>query len=468
MRKLLLALASAVVVVLLCSIVCIACTKTPATNNTLWDERVESDYLYNDTRDYINYAKEVDWDYEQFPYLDECGLFWYSWDSSAKQLLEEPADSELGASFVDPTKPTVVFIHGMQMDGYVYRNDYQVPAVLNPAETLGLTELSSSDKFYIQYAWLNKGWNVGMFHWERFSSGEGGALLELPTGNEERIWATDGPSKDRHIDPTGYPHFGATEYSIAEHFAAEYIRAMNLLPDNMGEEEIRFVAHSMGGQVVAAGLFLLTELAHPDVNQISVDKLPNRYALIDTYFGTVVKLDNGESFIMGPEDITVRWSGKTLPQGKIKDTIFDCLKVFNRFGIVMEYIAYKGSFLLMSLDKADMREFLEYATITDARLNWGDMYSNDPKLGWVTTWELQHGHVAMLHLYGCSIAADKCPDITDSDVIAYAPSAALPTEELRKLVGNYYLLTEGGTGFDMGKHKYTQPGLDALFEFLVD
>ena len=59
------------------------------------------------------------------------------------------------------------------------------------------------------------------------------------------------------------------------------------------------------------------------------------------------------------------------------------------------------------------------------------MYSNDPKPGWVTTWELQHGHVAMLHLYGCSMSADKCPDITDSDVIAYAPSATLPTEGLR-------------------------------------
>ncbi|HQC55143.1 MAG TPA: hypothetical protein PKX91_05415 [Clostridia bacterium] len=467
MKNLLVALGAIVIVVLLSSIAFIACTPANTVDTSLWDERVDADYLYNDARDYVDYAKEVDWDYEQFPYLNECGLFWYSWDSDTKKLSEDPADSELGASYIDPNKPTVIFIPGMQMDGYLFRNDYSILKALNPVETLGLTELSSTDKVYMPYLWLKQGWNVGMFHWERFSSGEAGALLELPPSNEERIWAVDGETRDRHVDPDGEAHFGATDYCIAEHFAAEYIRAMNLLPDSMGKEEIRLVAHSMGGEVVAAGLFLLTELSHPKVNQISVDKLPNRYALVDTYFSTVIKRADGEDFIMGPEDITVRWSGKTLPEGKMQDTIFACLKLFKRFDIAMEYISYRGSFLLLSLNKEYMREFLKYATVIDAKVDWSELYSAGG-LTWGTSWELECGHVAMLYLYCSSIAAGNSLDITNPDVVAYAPTAALPTEDLKKCIGKYYQLTEGNTSFNMAEHKYTQPGVDDLIEFLLD
>lgn len=468
MKKVFLAVGFAVVVSLISVIGIVAFDIIPQTEAGFWNFKVDSDHLYLDDKQYVDYAKEVDYDYEKYPELEtQQGLVWYTLNEVTNKISEAPADSELGASYVDPSKPTVVFIHGMESQGYRNRNTYALPQVLEPKSALGLTDLSNTSTVFAPYVWMKKGYNVGMFHWERFSSGPMGSMLELPIGNEERIWANNGSTKTRFVDSEGNMHYDATNYTVGEHFAAEYIRAMNLLPDTMGDNEIRFVAHSMGGQVTAAGLFLLTELAHPDVKQIDAKKLPNRYALIDTYFSTIVKLPNGGEIVMSPEKINIRWSGKPLPKNALKQTIFDCLKVFKHHGIVTEYITYRSSFLRASLDKTDVQTLLECGVFIDADIDWSEQYERDPKLaGSGALWEFFHAHVGMLYLYCGSISTDFSADVTEDSETAYAPTAATSTEDLKQLIGKCYLQTDGGKTLTAADDKYIQVSIEDLYSTL--
>lgn len=418
---------------------------------------INSDHLYLDSKEYVDYAEVAFIDDVKYPDLKEQGLFWHTFNTFTEKVVEAPADSALGASFVDPNKPTIIFIHGMEAGGYHIRNTYLLPDFLDARNELNLTELSADAEVSMLYLWLRKGYNVGFFHWERFSGGLGNAIGETPMGNEERIWATDGETGTRFVDAQGIGHTDATEYSIAENFAAEYIRAMRLLPDTMGDKEIRIQSHSMGGEVTAAGVFLLTELADPEVNQLPEKQLPDRYSLMDTYFS--MKLVFGDKIIpMTINDITISWSKKPLPENGMKDTILDCLKVFANHGIVMDYYTYHGSTLKLGLTPDDVSVMLQLMTITDLDIDWASYYPTGGlnTLGWITA----SGHVAMLYYLNSSISTpDMLTDLTSGN---YAPSARMSTEDLKTIIGNYYLISDGKQTFDISDDTFTQPGIEAL------
>lgn len=418
---------------------------------------INSDHLYLDSKDYVEYADVAFLDDVKYPDLLEQGLFWHTFNTFTEEIVEAPADSTLGASFVDPNKPTIIFIHGMEASGYRIRNTYLLPDFLDARNELGISELSSGADVSMLYLWLRKGYNVGFFHWERFSGGLGSSIGETPMNNEERIWATDGQTGTRFVDAEGVGHFDGTEYSIAENFAAEYIRAMRLLPDTMGDKEIRIQSHSMGGEVTAAGVFLLTELADPDVNQLPEKQLPDRYSLMDTYFS--MNLTVGDKTIpMTVNDITISWSKKPLPKDGMKDTILDCLKVFANHGIVMDYYTYHGSTLKLGLTPADVQVMLQLMTITDLDIDWASYYPGGGlnSLGWITA----SGHVAMLYYVSSSISTpDMLTDLTSGE---YAPSARMSSSDLKNIIGNYYLISGGTETFDISDDTFTQPGIEAL------
>lgn len=436
-----------------------------ASNNDLYE--INSDHLYLDGRDYVDYAEVCDYDYDKYPILMEQGLFWHTWNESTQRVVEAPADSALGASYVDPEKPTMIFIHGMEASGYHIRNTYWIPDFLDGRNELNVAnEVEEGNPVSMLYLWLRAGWNVGFFHWERFSSGLGTSFGESPINNEERIWATDGKSGTRFVSTDGKGYFDGTEYCVAEHFVAEYIRAMRLLPDTMGDQEIRIQAHSMGGEVTAAGLFLLTELAHPDVNQLPKKQLPDRYSLIDTYFSMYFYV-NGIPIPMTVNDITISWSKKPLPENGMKDTVIDCLKVFANHGIAMDYYTYNGSALKIGLTPSDVETILQFMCITDLNIDWASYYPSGglSQVGWITA----NGHVAMLYWAASSKAlGDYCLDVTNGISSGEkAPSLYMSNEEIKALAGKYYLLSGGKQTFTCEDDTFTQPGLEVLMEGFV-
>ncbi len=379
--------------------------------------RVANANLYAD--EYIDYANDVYLDTDTYPDLEEMGLFWTYWDEDEEKVVQVAADSAEGAELVDPDKPTMINVHGMLGNGHVKQEAFNLnDKVANPEEF----DLET-DNVPMNYVWMKEGWNVGNFHYNRFAS-------EMsPTNIEYKIW-TDGGDvglRSRHSDGK-YSH--VTEYSIAEHFAAEYIRAMNLLPDTMGEKEIRVAAHSMGGEVATAGIFLLTELA--DFNQISFDKLPDRYALLDAYFSTTITM-NDKSYYIGPQDTNIKWSDKPLVDNNVGVTMIECLKDMHANGIALEYYTFDASTLLVGVSfvKDEMLKLMPFVTVNPRFQGSGYSYQTD-------------GHNGVREWYLMSILAPPVEDKTDQDIDDnYAPSASLPTEELKELINNEYQLVEG-------------------------
>lgn len=413
---------SVALIILMCLSVALIGCKVPDEGKI----RVANDNLYSDNG-YIDYATEVFFDVDTYPDMAEMGLFWTRFDSETEQIIQVPADSAEGAALVDPAKPTIINVHGVLLDGYYQQERFYLNGkIANPAEFNLDTQNVS-----MLHIWLKEGWNVGTFHYNRFASEDGG-----PKIIEAKVWSTDAVNKItsettgmryRHQNGS-YSAHNITEYSLAEHFAAEYIRAMNLLPDSMGSEEIRVAAHSMGGEVSTAGIFLLTELA--DDGQLSRDKLPDRFALLDSYFSTTLG-----TVYMGPVDITIRWSGKPLVNNNSGVTMLECLKDLEANGIALEYYTYLESFLKLGMVNI-VEEFKTLTAYTIVYPNWnGNGYS-----------VLTDGHNGVREWYLCSILSDPVKDITNGyDTTDTAPSAAMSTERIRELKGREYIVVDGTT-----------------------
>lgn len=371
---------------------------------------------------YIDYAKEVFFDTEEYPEMEEMGLFWTKWDEETNSIIEVSAESEEGANLIDADKPTIINVHGMSFEGIYFHENYDLnSSIANPSHF----DLETED-VSMHYLWLRAGWNVGTYHYYRFSS------ETSPTVNESKIWSSDTP-EGTIMETAGIRYQyedrswsdSISEYSLAEHFAADYIRAMDMLPKDMGKEEIRIAGHSMGGELIVAGVFLLTELA--DARQIDSLKLPNRMTLLDPYFSTTL----GTSYI-GPKNITISWSGNKLVDNHVGITMIECLKDIDANGIAIEYYTFHQSFLSFGVSavKEDLIKLCVFATVDP---DWqGQGYSL-----------LVNGHNGVREWYLCSIYDDMISDITDGTESIFAPSAKMSTQLIRELKGKEFLLTQG-------------------------
>lgn len=390
-------------------------------NATKWQKvRVADPSLYSE-KGYIDYANEVFLDVETYPDLKEMGLYWSTWDDSSEQVVLTDADTQKGADIVDTAKPTIIFVHGMLIDGY-YRQEqfYLNKGATDPSE-FGL----DTERVSLIQLWLLEGWNVGVFHYNRFASEAG------PTPIEAKIWANDGPEGVR-IQHEDASFSVVSEYTVAEHFVAEYLRAMNLLPESMGDQEIRISAHSMGGELMTAGIFLLTEVA--SAGQLNYNKLPNRYSMLDPYFCVNLTID-GKDVYMGPKDITIRWTGKGLYKNNTAYTLIECLKDISANGIALDYYAYKQSTLLVAMPEditTELRKLCAYVMINPSYASYGQGYSL-----------IANGHNGVRDWYYCSIRGNMVKYEDENSPFRVAPSAKTPTSVILAQKGMAFKLISG-------------------------
>ena len=382
-----------------------------------WDkERVADESLYPENFEYIDYAKEVKFDYEKYPLLKNQGLFWCRWDDEADMIIKVDASSPEGASIVDPSKPTIINIHGMLVEGYYTEEMYWAPATNATEEELGYEYPVQMFQF-----WMDKGYNVGMYSYQKFAA-EDTNYFDI----EEKMWAIDGPSGIRYRKPDGTFDEDVSKYTLTEHFAADYIRAMALLPETFGNEEIRFAAHSMGGQMVTGGTFLLTELA--SVGQLNPNQLPDRITMEDTFFGVAIPSSKGYQYA-GYTDLTVRWSGKKIPTSTGFASL-ECLKDLAANGILIEFVTYRASALLAFYHPDITKTIKEISVFVLMKPFF--------------TANVGGQHNGVREYYLSSIIRDyEGGDLTDTEKIAY--SASLPTEEMKKLIGKSFEIVEGGS-----------------------
>lgn len=388
--------------------------------------------LYSDNG-YIDYADTVFLDTETYPDMQEMGLFWTRWDELTQSIVQIPADSAEGAALVDPNKPTIINVHGVLLDGYAKQEAFNLNnKIANPAEFDLDTESVS-----MNFLWIKAGWNVANFHYNRFAS-------ELfPWFIEGKIWAQKSDVGMRYRHANEKYSDDVTEYCLAEHFAAEYIRAMRLLPESMGTEEIRVAGHSMGGMLSTASIFLLTELA--DAGQLPTSQLPNRFAMLDPYFSTTLET-NGKTLYLGPLDIVINWSNKPIVKNNTGLTMIECLKALDEKGIALEYYTYEKSLL-----KAGMLSLVEeLKTLATYSIVLPDFQGEGYSV-------MSDGHNGVREWYLCSILAPATSDITNGDnSTVLAPSAAMDTAELKNYRNTEYVHIGGTTTVSANDDKFAQ------------
>ncbi|MGN0796271.1 MAG: hypothetical protein ACI4MT_04900 [Christensenellales bacterium] len=428
------------------------------------------------TDNFKDYAT-LDLNYEDFPTLDDearwQGLYFvkgyktateayklaYTSDGVPREVpIEVAAEGDEfleGENAFDPTKPSIIIIHGVQMGDGRQSNAYYW--IENGIED-DYSDVGGDLSKFFYYAENNvydKAWNVFYFHYEQFADAEGDGkdtakMAAAVSKIVASCWTMSEDGKGSKIIEADYvdksnPGDGkwseeaAFNGSICEFFVAEYTRMMNSVtakyPDYAANhEEIRFVAHSMGGVVTTSSVTLLTALA--DAGEMDVNLLPDRIALLDPYVGDY-----------GNTDLNISWSGK--PILNTRTAYVKGLKYYKKVkgGVVEFYVNSTNGFVPYTAGdnvnslryEKELQEICAYTVLYP-------YYRNvDPKTAAIGT-----GHNAIREWYFYSYTCNPISVYNKSDItlsgnilkindgakaLNYCASAALPTAELKKIVG---------------------------------
>jgi hypothetical protein len=204
------------------------------------------------------------------PYQLSYGLYWFG-----KEGLNEKFEAGVPNAYFDPAKPTLIFVHGWQ-----------------PYLSLNLPNFDY-DGNDTAAAWIDDGWNVGIFVWNQFSDERTGLVGEIgfPGGEppqgvldaEAKVWTPDGPQGMRWYDWDAIPFIGdyaaapAGTPSAAELFYEAYTAALDTYTGT-----IRIAGHSLGNQMAVR----LTKLVNDGIaaGEVSEHLRPTRVALLDPYW----------------------------------------------------------------------------------------------------------------------------------------------------------------------------------------
>ena len=222
------------------------------------------------------------------------GLVWYGHGgNSQKAVVGQPN------RYFDPDKPTIIFIHGWMPD-----QAGDPPRFMVDFETL---EGDHSYTLDVARAWVDRGWNIGIFYWHPFSD------EELVWVAEDKIWTPDEEAGMRFRDVDGNYHTeGAPTVSVSEVLLEAYVDAMK----DFSGAEIWIAGHSLGNQLAVNLTADLIKDA--ETGNIPNNLIPSRIALLDPFWSPFPKtyldgLETGEVIqqkieqIILPNDVIVEW-----------------------------------------------------------------------------------------------------------------------------------------------------------------
>ncbi|MFN0203698.1 MAG: stalk domain-containing protein [Bacteroidia bacterium] len=214
-------------------------------------------------------AKIVEWDKEsnslQAYYYEKLdyGIYFYGKqstnDSVAGAQKFVPNQTNL---FFDPNKPTIIYTHGWQQGG------------TKSGGRENFTLKDNSIEVFSHNNWIDKGWNVAIFHWVQFADD---GSIPPPREAEAKIYDIHNTlSNIRWTRSNGALVTDAAllpSKNVTELYAEEYAKVFNATYQG---SEIRLVGNSLGGNLTMA---LLMEL-----HQKNIAKKPQRITLIDPYW----------------------------------------------------------------------------------------------------------------------------------------------------------------------------------------
>jgi hypothetical protein len=261
--------------------------------------------------------------------------------------------------FYDPTRPTLLYVHGWQPESWgrreplIWRHGAFVADLIAP--------------------WRAGGWNVGLFYWNQWSD------EPLVLDAEAKMWTAVGPQRMRYRLSDGSFGLDGGDRSVGALLYEEYTAVLSSPPTYSGDE-IRFLGHSMGNQLVVqlAGQVVTAV----DNGQLSPNLIPQRLILADPYWS------HGErDFLEGQS------TGE-----RVEQIILD--ELIPR-GVLVEW--YRSSWLTNPITSDQNEELAAHVLLAELR-PWFCHGFNQ------VCW-----HEASWHQYLLSYAYDPLPECADGD-----------------------------------------------------
>lgn len=227
------------------------------------------------------------------------GLVWFGSNGRS-----QPAVSGQPNTYFNPTRPTIIFVHGW------LPNQVATP----PTFLVDIKDEERGVETHLDLAavWVEAGWNIGIFYWHPFAD------EELAWVAEDKIWTPHEEAAMRYRDAAGNFHTAdMPSVSAAELFYEAYLAAMK----DFSGPEIRIAGHSLGNQMAVRLVSQLVDAV--DAGVVADHLLPSRVALLDPFWspfpkpyldgqetGTVIRQEIVDKLL--PRDVLVEWYRSSL------------------------------------------------------------------------------------------------------------------------------------------------------------
>lgn len=459
-------------------------------------------YLPNIQADsYVDFASEYDIDLDEHPDLYDSGMFWCYYDETAGTVREvsmrnrDKVDELIAKGYIDGSKPTTIFTHGLGVDTYkkvfvegeesMCSEIYDVPEeVLDPSDPVYADYVEPhSGKVNLNLIYLKNGYNVINFSYRRFADeiavtktvmqSDGKEYNMVYANNmvtESKVYSTDGPVGMRYRYASGNFSDGDNcfsdaepaivrddiDFTLAEYFAAEYVRMFDYMVEKNvfdANSVVQCSGHSMGGVVTVIGTFLVSELVR--VGQIPSYYLADRVMLEDTYLGVytnykenvpdftdldddIDKQSLAMSKMLHVDGLKVHWTGKTLDGcGSFGTYLAALYQLVNAYDMPVEYYIDMSIKSFASMPAAKVRHLVMSLCATQ-------IYN--------MTFKCNNTHNAIREYRVASIIPSLSPVSADGSAAVYT---TLSDDEIRARRGKIYYETSGNNTATLSDDSFT-------------
>lgn len=210
-------------------------------------------------------------DAANFQQLD-VNIYWYGPNNQNQRAIAGQANP-----YFNPSQPTILYIHGWQ------------PGTTTALRRESFNRQAVNDNADVARAWLDRGWNVGIFYWNQLAD-EGevkDAEAKIYTVNSSQF-----TNATRWRDSSGAYRPGPA-LTVTQQFVNAYRSAMA----GYTGSEVRLAGHSLGAQLAITGASALWK--QKNAGQLPANQVPARVALLDT------------AYLSGPHAwINNQWTGE--------------------------------------------------------------------------------------------------------------------------------------------------------------
>ena len=337
------------------------------------------------------------------------GLYWYgeSADDSMKSQENMPTE------YYDPEKPTLIYSHGWKPAGET------VETMITLEKTVSKTNGASGNIDYVEKL-KDLGYNVAFWNWHEYAQ-------NLDNLHNE-IWTVKTVAEVSGKDDN---YVAAIEALDGRTFAGEFARSVCAVMKDATDQEVIFVGHSFGGEMVTAAAYTLYKLAESGVIA-NKNILPDRISLADPYIPSASL--NGEMDITG-EDVT----------GYVAEAFADALEFINSKGGVIDLngamngLTYNG---YLAIKEAEVKESI------DAKVKANTVYVIQKAL------TSAYGPVGDVHNVSRDYILTSFIEGKKGNMEACVPRVSMTADELREYVGRQFELA--GKGFPLADAVMTE------------